>query len=480
MLDHRKSGIQHKYKVDVTETSRLLYPDRNRFDYEYADEEYEDGDGGGDGHGSTGGSVWGSVFNLCNSAIGAGILALPYAFKESGVALGSILLVVMGLILCYTLKIIVWTNRLYPEVRSYEKLVARIFGKGTSVLVTLSVILTTFGSCIGFLVIVGDLMYAILSIVLDHFQNHPAWVDEWIVNKIFIIVVLSVLGVLPLASLKNFNSLRFSSTMAIASVTFTVIVIVIRSAQHLSQANLAANTQYFIWSFGIFDALPLISFAFGCHMQVVPIYGELKNNHENHRVNSVVVSTNLLCMVLYSITGIFGYLQFFQCTDGNILNNLPKGDLLVNIARGALTFVIICHYPPSNYCCRSALDYLIFPGTKKYATARRLGWTFLIWACAAVVAILVPKINVVFGLVGATANSLIVFIFPAIFLLANRSRDNWQGLRGIPAVVVGSIILWIGILISVLGTTFIVISNYFPEILQKFDHTTPPICPPVN
>jgi len=381
-------------------------------------------------------------------------------------ALGVISLAVMGLILCFTLKIIVWSNKLHPEAKSYEKLVLQLFGKETSVLVTLSVILTTFGACVGFLVIIADLMTAIISMILTHYNSGAHWVS----SRIFVTIVLSVIGVLPLASLKSFSSLKFSSTMAIVSVTFTVTVIVIRSVQNFPYADISNNVEYFKVGFGIFDALPLISFAFGCHMQVVPIFAELKNNHENYRINVVTISTNILCMVLYTITGVFGYLEFFDCTSDNILKNYADTDTLVNVARGVLSFVIICHYPPSNYCCRAALDYLFFPHSK-LTTVRRLVWTCGIWGAAAVVAILVPQINIVFGLIGATANSLIVFIFPAIFLLCNKSKAQWEGLQGVPALLVGSLILLVGVTISVLGTTFIIVKNYFPNFMHHLSQT---------
>jgi len=414
------------------------------------------------GHGPSGGSVWGSVFNLCNSAIGAGILALPYAIKQSGVVLGMICMVLMCLVLAFTLKILVWTNRLHPIAKSYEKLVWVLYGKKASILVTLSVILTTFGACTGFLVIIGDLLPPIVKLIFPE--------PDWISDRVPVALVVSLLGVLPLASLKNFNSLRFSSTMAIVSVTFTVFVVIFRSAgtfplteavkNEIKLFNLGGNVPMI----GIFEALPLIGFAFGCHMQVIPIFGELKDNHIPSKINWVIVCTNAVCLILYSLTGVFGYLEFPTSKVGNVLNNYPNDDALVNVARAVLCFVIVCHYPPSNYCCRGALEYLCFPNSKP-STVRRLAWTAVIWGLAFLFSVLVPHIDVVFGLIGATANSLIVFIFPAIFLFQLSSRYNWEGFDGLPAKITGAIIFSIGAIICVAGTLVIVLSNWFPKVL---------------
>jgi len=299
-------------------------------------------------------------------------------------------------------------------------------------------------------------MTAIVSIIIPE----PSWVS----SRIFVTAVLSVIGVLPLASLKNFNTLRFSSTIAIVSVTFTVFVIIFKSAQHL-HLDVKSEIQPFILGYGIFDALPLITFAFGCHLQIVPIFGELKNNDVPSRINIVILCTNLVCVILYSLTGVFGYLQFFGAVEGNILKNYPDTDVLANVARAVLSFVIVCHYPPSNYCCRAAMDYLFFSKAKA-STPRRLAWTVIIWGLAFVVAITLPQINIVFGLIGATANSLVVFIFPAIFLIKLCNYKLWEGFRGANAKLIGWALLIFGIILSVMGTTIIIMENWFPNALK--------------
>jgi len=447
-----------KLDVETQESRRLLERGGYKDEDEINNGDYNDDSGGG--HGSTDGSVWGSVFNLCNSAIGAGILALPYAVQQTGVVLGLICMFVMCLTLAFTNKILVWTARLNPAAKSYEKLVKDVFGNKASYLTTFSVILTTFGACAGFLVIIGDVLPPLVKLVITNSKY------DWLSHRIVVTGVCSIIGILPLASLKNFNSLRFSSTLAIISVSFTVFVILFRSAQTFPLSEeIKEKVSLFKYSMGIFDALPLISFAFGCHMQMIPIFGELKDNHVPRRINTVIASTSMTCILLYSITATFGYLQFPTSKEGNILKNYSDTDVLVNVARALLCFVIVCHYPPSNYCCRAALDYL-FIGNPKPSTARRLTWTFIIWGFAFIVAILVPKIDVVFGLIGATANSLIVFIFPALFLINLNHLYDWEGTREYPAFLIGVAILVVGIILSIFGTSMIIIENWFPHALE--------------
>jgi len=201
-------------------------------------------------------------------------------------------------------------------------------------------------------------------------------------------------------------------------------------------------------------------------MQMIPIFAELKENHIPSRPNWVIACTNLVCIVLYSLTGIFGYLQFPASNQGNVLKNYPDNDALINVARCVLSFVIVCHYPPSNYCCRVALDYMFFRGSKP-STGRRLALTILIWGMAFIVAIFVPHIDIVFGLIGATANALIVLVFPAVFLLHCRYFSEWEGPRGFFADLMGALILLLGVMLTLFGTFIIIMKNYFPKQLDK-------------
>lgn len=56
----------------------------------------------------TGGNAgfWACVFNLANAAMGAGVLAFPFAYEKAGYVLGTVMAVVGGLLFCFTLNIV--------------------------------------------------------------------------------------------------------------------------------------------------------------------------------------------------------------------------------------------------------------------------------------------------------------------------------------------------------------------------------------
>ena len=74
-----------------------------------------------------GGSFWGSVFNLLNAAIGAGVLALPSCIQSTGLILGMLVAISLAILLYYSLHIIGKCNVLAQEP-SYHRLVSRVLG----------------------------------------------------------------------------------------------------------------------------------------------------------------------------------------------------------------------------------------------------------------------------------------------------------------------------------------------------------------
>lgn len=88
----------------------------------------------GSGAGATGKKVGivGSMANLANAAIGAGVLAFPLAYQEAGIVLGPLLTVAFGTILGYTLHIIASAadvaRKRTGNAGSYQEIVKTLLG----------------------------------------------------------------------------------------------------------------------------------------------------------------------------------------------------------------------------------------------------------------------------------------------------------------------------------------------------------------
>ena len=83
---------------------------------------------------------------------------------------------------------------------------------------------------------------------------------------------------------------------------------------------------------GVFQAIGVISFAFVCHHNSLLIYGSLKTPTMDRFARVTHFSTGV-SMVACLVMALGGYLSFGDKTQGNVLNNFPTDNVMVNIAR---------------------------------------------------------------------------------------------------------------------------------------------------
>lgn len=83
---------------------------------------------------------------------------------------------------------------------------------------------------------------------------------------------------------------------------------------------------------GVFQAIGVISFAFVCHHNSLLIYGSLRTPTMDRFAKVTHFSTGV-SMVACLAMALSGYLNFGSYTQGNVLNNFPTNNTLVNVAR---------------------------------------------------------------------------------------------------------------------------------------------------
>jgi len=304
------------------------------------------------------------------------------------------------------------------------------------------------------MIILGQSFGPILQLIIP--KEHTT-LYHYIANNTTAALIISVLFVFPLALQKSMHHLRFSSTLSVACVSYIVFVVVFRSVQSFPKIHDHEMVFFSTQGISILTAIPLIVFAFRSHTSMPPIHRELRDNHVMSRVRRVVFGTVTICAVLYYTTGIFGYLTFFDKIKDNILENYGDHDTLVTVARGLLTFVMICHYPVTAYCCRSAIDFLLF-GNSPLTNRRHIIETLLLWGCCFATSVAVPSITVVLGLAGSIPFT--EFLLPSIFLRRFSSHKDWKGLKGRQALFLSFFYTGFALLIAVLCTSSIIYKKF--------------------
>lgn len=112
-----------------------------------------------------------------------------------------------------------------------------------------------------------------------------------------------------------------------------VIIVTVLTQGPRQPPNLRGQLQgSLIINSGVFQAIGVISFAFVCHHNSLLIYGSLKTPTMDRFARVTHFSTGI-SMVACLAMAFGGYLSFGDLTEGNVLNNFPTNNVMVNIAR---------------------------------------------------------------------------------------------------------------------------------------------------
>ena len=95
------------------------------------------------------GSLRGSVFSLCASALGSGVLALPSVLAKIGWVFG-LLLILNGAFAAITSLTMIAKSSIKIGVRNFSKLARSTGGKFLEDLLAYNLLIYMFGSCISY------------------------------------------------------------------------------------------------------------------------------------------------------------------------------------------------------------------------------------------------------------------------------------------------------------------------------------------
>lgn len=134
----------------------------------------------------------------------------------------------------------------------------------------------------------------------------------------------------------------------------------------------------------------------------------------------------LLCCVIYSTVGFFGYLLFGDSTMSDILINFNHesstskiGPILNDIVRISYALHLVLVFPLLFFSLRLNIDELLFPKKRPLTsdTMRFVSITGLLMAFVYLATIAIPNIWVLFQFMGSTTAVCLALIFPGAIVL---------------------------------------------------------------
>ncbi|KAM6969143.1 putative sodium-coupled neutral amino acid transporter 6 [Tautogolabrus adspersus] len=401
-----------------------------------------------------GASFASSVFNLMNAIMGSGILGLAYAMASTGIVGFCILLVVVSSLAAYSIHLLL---KLCDQtgINSYEGLGGRALQKPGKVLVGIAIVIQNIGAMSSYLFILkSELPAAINSFLSSHGTE-----DNWYQDGRVLLILVTLCIVLPLSMSPKIGFLGYTSSIAFFFMLYFAVVVVVKkwaipcplphnvtTPTDTFQASNSSGTEctpkLFVISSKSAYAIPTMAFSFLCHTTILPIYCELDRPTKKRMQNVTNVSISL-SLLLYLISALFGYLTFYAHVDSELLlsyDSYLRHDIMVMTVRLAILLSVLLTVPLIQFPARKAV-ILLLRGDRPFSWLIHIITTLIILGVVLLLAVFVPDIRHVFGVVGSTTSSCLLFVFPGIFYLkiSGRPLKTFDSIGALFLVVFGLI-----------------------------------------
>uniref|UniRef100_A0A8D1VJ56 Solute carrier family 36 member 1 n=1 Tax=Sus scrofa TaxID=9823 RepID=A0A8D1VJ56_PIG len=368
-----------------------------------------------------------TLIHLLKGNIGTGLLGLPLAIKNAGILMGPLSLLLMGLVAVHCMGLLVkcahhFCHRLNKPFLDY-----------------------------------GDtVMYGLEASPSAWLRNHAHW-GRHIVDFFLIVTQLGFCSVYFVFLADNFKQVieaangttnnchnnetviltpTMDSRLYMASfLPFLVLLVFIRNLRVLSVFSLLANVTMLVSLVMIYQFI----------VQVLPLENKMK---DPQKFSLILYVGMAIVSALYISLGTLGYLQFGAAIQGSITLNLPNCWLYQSVkllySIGIFFTYALQFYVPAEII----IPFFVSRAPEPWRLVIDLSVRTVLVCLTCVVAILVPRLDLVLSLVGSVSSSALALIIPPLLEIATYYSEGLSPL----AIIKDALISMLGFLGFVVGT----------------------------
>ncbi|KAK2463274.1 hypothetical protein APHAL10511_004929 [Amanita phalloides] len=383
---------------------------------------------------TAGGGMVDSIANMANSILGAGIIGLPYAVSQAGLVTGLLLLVILCGVTDWTIRLIVINAKLSGR-HTYIDIMNHCFGSSGRAAVSFFQFAFAFGGMCAFGIIIGDTIPHVIRSVFPTLPQKPFL--KLFANRQFIISLCTICVSYPLSLYRDIHKLSRASGLALIGMLIIVASVLVEGPHVPLELRGDSSKRFSLIEPGVFQAIGVISFAFVCHHNSLLIYGSLRTPTLDRFAKVTHIST-FVSLVACVTLAVSAFLVFTDKTKGNILNNFPANDTIINVARFCFGLNMFTTLPLELFVCREVIEQYFF-SHESFNLQRHVFFTTTILVASMLIALITCDLGVMLEITGGASATALAFIFPAIcYIKLSNSHQPWYSRSKLPAVACAS------------------------------------------
>ncbi|KAL1007300.1 hypothetical protein UPYG_G00084690 [Umbra pygmaea] len=416
---------------------------------------------------------FGAIFIMLKSALGAGLLNFPWAFEKAGGVNPAISVEMVSLVFLISGLVILGYASSVSRQNTYQGVVREVCGGAIGKLCEVCFCFNLFMICVAFLVVVQDqldkMCVSLYEMVTGSSEGEMLY--HWYTDQRFHLFVMCLFFILPLSIPKEIGIQKYTSVLGTLAASYLCVAVIIKyymMDEHLAVITPEHGEGIDSWA-SMFSVVPTICFGFQCHEACIAIYSSMENKNLSHWVMISVISM-LFCLLIYTLTGIFGFLTFGHAVAADILMSYPGTDVVMIISRLLFGISIITIYPIILLLGRSVILDLVLRicrqrrggVTHSFENRCRLILTVIWITVTFLIAVFVPDMSEVISVIGGIS-AFFIFIFPGLCLVFIMQSEPVSHKVRVLCSVWGVITVLIGAFIFGQSTTIAIM-----ELFHKF------------
>jgi len=299
------------------------------------------------------GSLRAGLLVLTTTAMGAGVLTLPFAIKELGWLLGSLVTVAVACLNVTSLDLLLDAGGHF-QANSYSELMSRAGGRLAAGFLDLTVTAITLGANTAYFLFLKQLLPVLLATF-----GAPPWVaTAHVVMPAVAVVVFAISLPRDITALGKFTVLGVCSVFYICGLMIVTAMVGGVDVQELRASVVDLAHVEDVPLGGATNAIALIIAGFLCQYNVFFVYSDVKEP-TTRRLRKITRFSTLFQALSYLALGLSGYAAFGAETLDNVYMNFPASDLRANVGKLLVCASLCVSIPLCTFAARAQFVALL-------------------------------------------------------------------------------------------------------------------------